>query len=97
MLALTERAVQAVKEIVSSSGDAAETGGLRVAAQDAETPAGFRLSVAAQPAADDEVIEEDGARLFLDRSAALMLDDKVLDADVGQNQVQFRLEEQGAG
>jgi iron-sulfur cluster assembly protein len=49
------------------------------------------------PAEDDEVIEEHGARLFLDHDAALLLEDKVLDASVERDQVAFMLADQGAG
>jgi iron-sulfur cluster assembly protein len=80
LLALTDRAVQAVKEIVSSSEETPETGGLRMAAERAGAQANLQLSIVALPAEDDEVIEEHGARPFLDPDAALLLDDKVLDA-----------------
>ena len=39
MLALTDRAVEAVKEIVSSSGETSEAGGLRLTAVRAGTQA----------------------------------------------------------
>ena len=91
MLALTDDAVQAVKDIVSSSEETAETGGLRVVADRAGAQANFQLSIASSPAEHDEVIEEQGARLFLDREAAPLLADKVLDASIEQNQVAFRL------
>src|SRR5262245_9177652 len=82
LLALTDRAVQAVKGIVSSSEEPSETGGLRVAAERAGAQANLHLSIVALPAEDDEVIEEQGARLFLDPDAAVLLDDKVLDATI---------------
>jgi len=78
LLALTENAVQAVRGIVSSSDQAPE----------------IQLSVAALPSEDDEVVEEQGARVFLDPEAASLLADKVLDASVEQNQVAFTLAEQ---
>ena len=80
MLALTDSAVQAVTEIVSSSDEASETGGLRMVAEQAGTQANFQLSVVPLPAEDDEVIDEQGARVFLEPDAASLLDDKVLDA-----------------
>jgi Fe-S cluster assembly iron-binding protein IscA len=40
------------------------------------------------------VIEEQGARVFLDSGAASLLDDKVLDASVEGNQVEFTLADQ---
>lgn len=94
MLALTDRAVQAVKELVSASEATTETGGLRVAAGQATPEADLQLSVVSLPAEDDEVIEEHGARLFLDHNASRLLDDKVLDADIEQNRVAFTLAEQ---
>ena len=94
LLALTESAVQAVKEIVSSSEEVRETGGLRLVVERAGAQANFQLSVVALPAEDDEVIEEQGARLFLDSEAASLLEDKVLDVSVEQNEVAFTLADQ---
>ena len=94
MLALTENAVKAVKGIVSSSEETAEKGGLRVVAHSGGAQVGFQLRVAALPAEDDEVVEERGARLFLDPEAASLLEDKVLDASVQQDQLAFTLADQ---
>jgi len=94
LLALTDSAVQAVKEIVSSSDEASETGGLRLVAERAGTQANFQLRIVPLPAEDDEVIEEQGARIFLEPEAASLLDDKVLDASVQQDQVAFTIAEQ---
>ncbi len=93
MLALTDSAVQAVKGIVSSSEEAPEMGGLRVVADAVGAQAKFELSVVALPGEDDEVVEEQGARVFLDPAAASLLEDKVLDASVEQNQVAFTIED----
>jgi iron-sulfur cluster assembly protein len=92
LLALTDSAVEAVKDIVSSS-EVPETAGLRMVAERA-TQANFQLSVVPLPAEDDEVIDEQGARVFLEPEAASLLDDKVLDADVEQNQVAFTIADQ---
>jgi iron-sulfur cluster assembly protein len=94
LLALTDSAVQAVKDIVSSSDEASETRGLRLVAERAGTQANFHLNVVPLPAEDDEVIEEQGARVFLEPEAASLLDDKVLDASVEQNQVAFTIADQ---
>ena len=94
MLALTDSAVQAVTEIVSSSDEASETGGLRMVAKQAGTRVNFQLSVVPVPAEDDEVIEEQGARVFLEPDAASLLDDKVLDAKLDQNKVAFTIADQ---
>jgi iron-sulfur cluster assembly protein len=94
LLALTDSAVQAVKHIVSSSDEASETRGLRLVAERAGTQANFHLNVVPMPAEDDEVIEEQGARVFLEPEAASLLDDKVLDASVEHNQVAFTIADQ---
>jgi iron-sulfur cluster assembly protein len=83
-----------VREIVSSSDEASETGGLRMVAERAGTQANFQLSVVPLPAEDDEVIDEQGARVFLEQEAASLLDDKVLDASVEQDQVAFTIADQ---
>ncbi|TML09629.1 MAG: Fe-S cluster assembly protein HesB [Actinobacteria bacterium] len=94
MLALTDSAVEAVKSIVSSSEEASEMGGLRMVAERAGTQANFQLSVVPLPAEDDEVIDEQGARVFLEPEAASLLDEKVLDASVEQDQVAFTIADQ---
>ena len=57
-------------------------------------PANFQLSVVQLPAEDDEVIEEQGARVVLEPEAASLLEDKVLDASVEQDQVAFTIADQ---
>jgi iron-sulfur cluster assembly protein len=94
LLALTESAVQAVKGIVASSPERDETCGIRVVADHAAAQVNFQLSVVALPGEDDEVIEEHGARLFLDPEASSLLEDKVLDATVEKSRVEFALAEQ---
>jgi Fe-S cluster assembly iron-binding protein IscA len=84
-----------VKRIVESSDEASETAGLRLVAEQTGMEANFHLSVAQLPAEDDEVVEEEGARVFLEPEAASLLDDKVLDANVEQNRVAFTIADQG--
>src|SRR5215207_3352289 len=92
--ALTDHTVEAVKTMVSSSDDVSETSGLRIVAEQAEAQMNLRLSVALLPDEDDEVIEEQGARVFLEPEAAALFDDNVLDASVEQNQVAFTITDQ---
>ena len=94
LLALTDDAVEAVRNIVSSSDELPETGGLRLVAERSGTQANLQLSVVALPAEEDEVIEEQGVRVFLEPEAAALLDDKVLDASMVQNQVEFTIADQ---
>ncbi|MBM3716333.1 MULTISPECIES: Fe-S cluster assembly protein HesB [Microbacterium] len=93
MLTLTEEATSAVKTITAQFPDAAQ-GGVRI--EGAGSPdSQFRLSVVAEPEPADAVVENQGARVFLDTDAAEVLDDRVLDAQLdGQGGVQFAVTEQ---
>ncbi len=82
-LALTENAVAAVKEVVASAPEAQESSGMRIVAHEgADGQASFELSIASVPGEDDEVIEEQGARVFLDSNASDLLESRELDARV---------------
>ena len=94
MLALTDNAVEAVRDIVLSSDEATETSGLRMVAEPEGMQANFHLAVVPLPAEDDEVIDEQGARVFLEPEAASLLDEKVLDASLEQDQVAFTIVDQ---
>jgi Fe-S cluster assembly iron-binding protein IscA len=83
MLVLTEAAAEVVKS-VTDTPQAPDGTGLRIT-QSAPEPAsgtGLELAAAAEPGAEDQVVETGGARVFLDQRAAAYLDDKVLDAEV---------------
>ena len=55
-------------------------------------------TVTEAPQPGDQVLEEDGARVFLEETAAETLDDKVLDAQVDDNGgVQFTISVQPVG
>ena len=93
LLALTDRAVEAVRDIVASSHEVTETGGLRLSAELSGTEASLKLRIVPLPAEDDEVIEEHGARVFVESEAASLLDDKLLDAEIEGTRVGFMLSE----
>ena len=94
MLALTDNAVEAVQEILSSSDQAPELGGVRLVAEPEGGRMNFQLSVVGLPAEDDEVIEAEGARVFLDPEAASLLGDKILDASIESTQIAFTIADQ---
>lgn len=88
MLTLTENATTIVKQIT----DQPETNGLRISG---EGEASFAISATAQAEPDDQVVEQDGATVYLDQAAATELDDKVLDAGVdAEGNLQFGLGQQ---
>jgi iron-sulfur cluster assembly protein len=80
MLTLTDSAVTAIRTLTSQPELPVDTG-LRIMAEDAAAPS-FQLALAETPIAGDQVIEADGARVFLEANAAAALDDKSLDAQV---------------
>lgn len=79
MLTLTENASKLIKNLAEQTA-VAEDAGLRIASTDA----GANLTVDLTPAPEptDQVVEADGARVFLEENAAAALDDKVLDAQL---------------
>jgi iron-sulfur cluster assembly protein len=89
VLTLTGEAVDAIRSLTTQPGLPADTG-LRIAPQGANAGS-LALSISEGPQAGDAVIEEEGIRVFLQPDAAAMLDDKALDAEVGDEGVSFRL------
>jgi iron-sulfur cluster assembly protein len=93
MLALTENASLAIEGILSAS-TVPDGAGLRIApppGSDALTAGQFHVTVAGSPAETDQVIYEAGARVFVEESVADLLDDKLLDASIVEDQVHFVL------
>jgi Fe-S cluster assembly iron-binding protein IscA len=80
MLTLTDNAVTAIRALTSQSDQTPDTG-LRIMGEGEGVPP-FQLALADTPAADDQVIESDGARVFLAKGTAEILADKSLDAEV---------------
>jgi Fe-S cluster assembly iron-binding protein IscA len=95
MLALSERAVTAIQGIVSNP-QVPDGAGLRVAPQaTGGDPVALELSLVEAPVGGDQVVENQGAQVFVDERISPMLDDKVLDATTEGEQVQFTIIDQG--
>ena len=94
VLTLTENASTVVKTIVDQSVEQSTdqgTAGLRIS-QDAPDSPALHVIATEAPQPGDQVLEEDGARVFLEETAAATLDDKVLDAQVDEGGgVQFSI------
>ncbi len=92
MLTLTDNAVTVIRNLTDQE-DVPDGSGLRIAT---DPGAGaLTLALAEAPLDGDEVVDRSGARLFLDAEAAVLLDDKALDAAVEPDgRVQFALGEQ---
>jgi Fe-S cluster assembly iron-binding protein IscA len=82
MLTLTENASTIVKTLAAQAVDGAD-GGVRISSDDADGT-NFAVAVTPSPVENDQVVESDGARVFLEQNAAVALSDKVLDAQVDQ-------------
>jgi len=81
MLTLTDTAADIVKQIADQVPES-DGSGLRISTAEEGAEAGLTLTAAGAPEPGDQVLDEDGARVFLDETAATILDDKVLDAEV---------------
>ena len=97
VLTLTENATLVIKSITGVEG-APEGAGVRISQEDPANPA-LAVTTTEAPAPGDQVVEEAGARVFLEQNAAVALDDKILDAAVDdKGGVEFLLVPQpGAG
>ncbi|MFG1953040.1 iron-sulfur cluster biosynthesis family protein [Micromonospora sp. NPDC048830] len=79
MLTMTDNAVLVIRDLANQE-DVAEGGGLRIAA---DTDAGsLTIELVAEPAQGDQVVDTQGARIFLDSDAAELLSDSSVDATV---------------
>lgn len=90
VLTLTENANSVVKTIVDQAAESGDAG-LRIS-QDAPDSPALHVMPTEAPQPGDQVLEEAGARVFLEETAAVTLDDKILDAMVDENGgVQFSI------
>jgi Fe-S cluster assembly iron-binding protein IscA len=93
MLALTEHAKEVIKGIVE---EVAPDGGLRItAAGGGNGDTALEFDLAPAPGPSDEVLDADGAKVFLDVTAAAALADKTLDVHSHGDHFHFSLEERG--
>jgi Fe-S cluster assembly iron-binding protein IscA len=80
MLILTERATAVIRSIAEQP-DVPDTAGLRIVGP-TDGQSGLSASAVSEPLAGDQVIESQGARVFLDAGASERLHDQILDAIV---------------
>jgi iron-sulfur cluster assembly protein len=95
VLTVTSNAAEAVKTMSEAAPELPNDSGLRIHAEPTEEgELGFELNLVEDPDEGDEVIEEAGARVFVEPETAVYLEDKILDATIAGNRVQFSLREQ---
>jgi iron-sulfur cluster assembly protein len=89
MLTLTERAAGTIRALTSQPG-VPDDAGLRMSLPEGE--AGSLVLALDSPQPDDAVVEDSGAKVFLQSTAATMLDDRELDGELDdQGQASFTL------
>jgi Fe-S cluster assembly iron-binding protein IscA len=97
MLTITSNAAEAIRAIVEST-EVPDQGGIRISiAQQNGAQASLELAISPAPMEGDEVLEEEGAHVFLDELAAVALDDKSLDAEIEGDQISFGIVQRDEG
>ena len=92
MLTLTETASTVVKSIIDRDQNSTD-GALRIAS--GRNDRDFAIAVVSTPEPGDQLVEQHGAKVYLEPSASVALDDKTLDAEVTETgAVSFALVEQ---
>jgi iron-sulfur cluster assembly protein len=82
VLTLTENATLVIKSITGVEG-APEGAGVRISQENPADPS-LAVTTTEAPLPGDQVVEDGGARVFLESNAAGALDDKILDAAVDE-------------
>jgi Fe-S cluster assembly iron-binding protein IscA len=86
MLQIDDDAVQAL----------AELGPLRVTAEETDDGVEIQIEDATEPQEGDEIVEREGARVFLDAAAAEVLSDQVLGVHAHDDHFHFTFDDQPA-
>lgn len=98
MLALTTDATNAIERILTAPG-VPSGAGIRImpapGASDPNPANELQVAVAEEPGDGDEVIEDQGARVFVEDSVSSYLADKELDAQIVDERVRFSLGQTG--
>ena len=93
MLAITHSALEAIQGLTSQPG-VPEGAGLKLSGQTTPEGASLELTLAEGPDETDQVIQAEDANVFVAAPVSELLDDKVLDAEIQDDRVSFRLLEQ---
>jgi iron-sulfur cluster assembly protein len=88
VLTLTHEAAKAIETLTDQLTDG--TGGLRISAQPSDDgTASLALALADAPLPDDQVVESEGASVYLAEPVVAFMDDKTLDAELRDEGVAF--------
>ena len=89
MLTLTENAATVIGGLIANADEGADPG-VRIEGK-AGQPSSMQVQLASEPHESDEIVEQAGARVYLDAHAASALSGKELDAVVDDNAVKFTI------
>jgi iron-sulfur cluster assembly protein len=93
MLTITSNAAEAIRAIIQST-DVPDDGGIRISiARQNGSQASLELALSPAPMEGDDVLELNGAHVFLDEMASVALDDKSLDAEMEGGEISFGIVE----
>jgi iron-sulfur cluster assembly protein len=93
MLTITSNAAEAIRAILQST-DVPDEGGIRISiARQNGSQASLELALSPAPMEGDDVLELNGAHVFLDEMASVALDDKALDAEMEGGEISFGIVE----
>ena len=91
MLTVTHEASEAIRTLTDQVPEL-ESAGLRISAEPGENgTAQIALSITDQPYEADEVVESEGAKVYVAEPVAEFLDDKTLDAEIQDEGVAFSI------
>ena len=85
MLQISDESVEALRQI----------GNLRIRGIEADGEVELEIEEAAEPVADDQLVERDGVKVYLDSVAASALDDQILGIHGHDDHFHFSFEDQG--
>lgn len=92
MFSITAEAAEAIRELATAE-EFPESAGLRLTAEEEGDEISIDMNFAEQPEEGDRVVEESGARVFLDARAAELLEDVELGVEPHGDHVHFQFVE----
>ncbi len=84
MLEIAEDAIEALRQM----------GSLRIRGVESDGEVELEIEEAGEPVGDDQVVERDGVRIFLDPVSASALDDQVIGVEAHEDHFHFTFEDQ---
>jgi iron-sulfur cluster assembly protein len=94
VLTVTHEASKAIQTLTDQTPEP-DSAGLRISVETGEEAAQIALAVTEGPYPEDQVVDAEGAHVFVAESAGEFLDDKTLDASMKDDGVAFSIHRGG--